>query len=55
MGWQVSTSLHTAHAIDALEMGLWHRDRHGRLSGMLLWTVKGSLTRFPGRSVATGR
>lgn len=30
VGWQVSTSLHTTLAIDALEMGLWHRDRHGR-------------------------
>jgi putative transposase len=27
VGWQVSTSLHTTLALDALEMGLWNRDR----------------------------
>ena len=27
VGWQVSTSLHTTLALDALEMGLWSRDR----------------------------
>lgn len=29
-GWQVSTSLHTNLAYDALEMGLWQQDRAGR-------------------------
>ncbi len=27
VGWQVSTGLHTTLALDALEMGLWNRDR----------------------------
>jgi putative transposase len=27
VGWQVSTSLHTTLALDALDMGLWNRDR----------------------------
>jgi hypothetical protein len=27
VGWQVATSLHTTLALDALEMGLWNRDR----------------------------
>jgi len=30
MGWQVSTSLHTDLALDALEMGLWTRRRAGQ-------------------------
>ena len=36
VGWQVSTSLHTTLALDALEMGIWsrqragHDDEHGR-------------------------
>ncbi len=30
VGWQVSTSLHTTLALDALEMGLWNRDRVGQ-------------------------
>ena len=30
MGWQVSTSLHTDLALDALEMGLWTRRRDGQ-------------------------
>jgi putative transposase len=30
VGWQVSTSLHTDLALDALEMGLWTRSRAGR-------------------------
>jgi putative transposase len=29
VGWQVSTSLHTDLALDALEMGLWARRRAG--------------------------
>lgn len=32
VGWQVSTSLHTTLALDALEMGLWNRDRAGQRS-----------------------
>ena len=30
VGWQVSTSLHTNLALDALEMGLWARKRSGQ-------------------------
>ncbi|PRY64639.1 integrase-like protein [Glaciihabitans tibetensis] len=30
VGWQLSTSLHTDLALDALEMGLWTRRREGR-------------------------
>jgi len=30
VGWQLSTSLHTDLALDALEMGLWTRQRDGR-------------------------
>ena len=30
VGWQLSTSLHTDLALDALEMGLWARAREGR-------------------------
>lgn len=30
VGWQLSTSLHTDLALDALEMGLWARNREGR-------------------------
>ncbi len=33
VGWQVSTSLHTTLALDALEMGLWNRDRAGHTRG----------------------
>src|SRR5690625_6279838 len=30
VGWQVSTSLHTRLALDALEMGIWPRKRAGQ-------------------------
>lgn len=30
VGWQVSTSLHTSLALDALEMGVWARKRAGQ-------------------------
>jgi putative transposase len=30
VGWQLSTSLRTDLALDALEMGIWTRTRHGR-------------------------
>lgn len=30
VGWQLSTSLHTDLALDALEMGFWTRRREGR-------------------------
>jgi len=30
VGWQLSTSLHTDLALDALEMGIWSRTRQGR-------------------------
>jgi len=30
VGWQVSTSLRTDLALDALDMGLWNRQRAGR-------------------------
>ncbi|WP_366518077.1 IS3 family transposase, partial [uncultured Georgenia sp.] len=30
VGWQVSTSLHTSLALDALEMGIWSRKRAGQ-------------------------
>ncbi|GAA1348482.1 putative transposase [Arthrobacter roseus] len=30
VGWQLSTTMHTALALDALEMGLWTRQRDGR-------------------------
>jgi transposase InsO family protein len=30
VGWQLSTSLHTDLALDALDMGIWARRRAGR-------------------------
>src|SRR5690606_1237463 len=36
VGWQVSTSLHTNLALDALEMGIWARKRAGQdISGLV--------------------
>ena len=36
VGWQVSTSLRTDLALDALEMGLWTRTREGRDTSTLI-------------------
>ena len=36
VGWQLSRSLHTDLALDALEMGLWTRRREGRSTGGLV-------------------
>ena len=42
VGWQVSTSLHTTLALDALEMGIWARQRAGRdLSGLIHHSDRG--------------
>lgn len=36
VGWQLSTSLHTDLALDALEMGIWTRQRAGRELSQLI-------------------
>ena len=36
VGWQLSTSLRTDLALDALEMGLWTRQHHGRDTSALI-------------------
>lgn len=42
VGWQVSTSLHTNLALDALEMGIWARTRAGAdLSGLIHHSDRG--------------
>jgi putative transposase len=42
VGWQVSTSLHATLALDALEMGIWARQRAGRdLSGLIHHSDRG--------------
>src|SRR5690606_13845427 len=42
VGWQVSTRLYTALAIDALEMGIWTRRRDGAdLSGLVHHSDRG--------------
>ena len=42
VGWQVSTRLYTALAIDALEMGIWTRQRDGAdLSGLVHHSDRG--------------
>lgn len=42
VGWQLSTSLHTDLALDALEMGLWSRTRAGRdLSALIHHSDRG--------------
>ncbi len=42
VGWQVSTSLHTTLALDALEMGIWARQRAGRdLTGLIHHSDRG--------------
>lgn len=42
VGWQVSTSLHTNLALDALEMGLWARERAGQdVSGLVHHSDRG--------------
>lgn len=42
VGWQVSTSLHTNLALDALEMGIWSRTREGHdLSGLIHHSDRG--------------
>ena len=41
-GWQVSTSLHTDLALDALDMGLWERRRAGHdLAGLVHHSDRG--------------
>lgn len=42
VGWQVSTSLHTDLALDALDMGLWSRQRAGQdLTGLIHHSDRG--------------
>jgi len=42
VGWQVSRSLHTDLALDALEMGMWNRTRAGTdLSGLIHHSDRG--------------
>lgn len=42
VGWQVSTSLHTNLALDALEMGIWARKRAGQdISGLVHHSDRG--------------
>lgn len=42
VGWQVSTSLHTDLALDALDMGLWDRRRRGQdLAGLIHHSDRG--------------
>jgi putative transposase len=42
VGWQLSTSLHTDLALDALEMGIWTRQRAGRdLSNLIHHSDRG--------------
>lgn len=42
VGWQVSTSLHTTLALDALEMGIWSRQRAGHdLAGLVHHSDRG--------------
>jgi putative transposase len=42
VGWQVSDNLRTSLALDALEMGLWNRGRHGTdLSGLIHHSDRG--------------
>jgi len=42
VGWQLSTSLRTDLALDALDMGLWTRQRHGHdTSGLIHHSDKG--------------
>ena len=42
VGWQVSTSLHTNLALDALEMGIWARKRAGQdVSGLVHHSDRG--------------
>lgn len=42
VGWQVSTSLHTTLALDALEMGIWSRQRAGwDLTGLVHHSDRG--------------
>jgi putative transposase len=42
VGWQVATSLHTTLALDALEMGIWSRQRAGHdLSGLIHHSDRG--------------
>lgn len=47
VGWQLSTSLRTDLALDALEMGIWTRQREGRdLSGLTHHSDRGVLGGF---------
>ncbi len=44
VGWQLSTSLHTDLALDALEMGIWTRRRAGRdLSALIHHSDRGGV------------
>ena len=36
VGWQLSTSMHTSLALDALKMGIWTRQREGRDRSQLI-------------------
>lgn len=50
VGWQVSTSLRTDLALDALDMGLWARQRAGQdVTGLVHHSdrgVQGNIQRF---------
>ena len=49
VGWQVSTSLRTDLALDALDMGLWARQRAGRdVTGLTHHSDRGVSTRLCG-------
>ena len=42
VGWQVSTTMHTDLALDALDMGLWARDRAGQdVAGLIHHSDRG--------------
>ncbi|AVL99785.1 hypothetical protein C6V83_05325 [Gordonia iterans] len=43
VGWQVSTGLYTDLALDALQMGIWRRQRDGRdLTGLVHHSDRGA-------------
>ena len=49
VGWQVSTSLRTDLALDALDMGLWARQRAGQdVTGLIHHSDRGVQLRFKG-------
>ncbi|WP_158559859.1 IS3 family transposase [Prauserella sp. PE36] len=53
VGWQVSTSLHTNLALDALEMGIWARKRAGQCRARRVRAAQ--VPRGPGASLSLQR